>query len=224
MTVEPHRFPLPLHRGRRARRRRRCSPTSPSRRGEDRRERAGLREETGGPVCRRAHPRRRGHGARLPRGGRLFTFGNGGSATDAEAGSRPVRPPGTPSGELPAVCLTDAPAVLTALGQRRRVRPRVRRAPLDRHRTCRRPRARLLHQRRVAQRAARLREVAPRAGLLTIGLAGYDGGAMADERRRRPLPRRSVRERPPHPGSAGRAPRRPASRRAATRSTNEAAP
>jgi D-sedoheptulose 7-phosphate isomerase len=55
-----------------------------------------------------------GMAARLASGGRLFTFGNGGSSTDASAlaalFSRP--PSGRP---LAARCLSDDPAVLTAL-------------------------------------------------------------------------------------------------------------
>jgi D-sedoheptulose 7-phosphate isomerase len=48
------------------------------------------------------------------RGGRLFTFGNGGSATDAEAMAQLFREP--PSGPaLPALSLVDDRAVLTAL-------------------------------------------------------------------------------------------------------------
>jgi len=48
-------------------------------------------------------------------GGRLFTFGNGGSATDAEAVAHLYAEP--PAGQaLPARSLADDQAVLTALG------------------------------------------------------------------------------------------------------------
>jgi D-sedoheptulose 7-phosphate isomerase len=51
---------------------------------------------------------------RFARGGRLFTFGNGGSATDAEGMAQLFREP--PSGRpLPALSLVDDRAVLTAL-------------------------------------------------------------------------------------------------------------
>ena len=51
---------------------------------------------------------------RFGRGGRLFAFGNGGSATDAEGSVELFREP--PSGRpLPAVSLVDDRAVLTAL-------------------------------------------------------------------------------------------------------------
>src|SRR4051812_50113933 len=49
------------------------------------------------------------------RGGRLFTFGNGGSATDARLAAERFGRTRSPSGELPAVCLSDASAVVTAL-------------------------------------------------------------------------------------------------------------
>jgi D-sedoheptulose 7-phosphate isomerase len=51
---------------------------------------------------------------RFRRGGRLFAFGNGGSATDAEGTAQLFRQP--PSGRaLPALSLVDDRAVLTAL-------------------------------------------------------------------------------------------------------------
>src|SRR4029453_11105466 len=55
-----------------------------------------------------------GPGARFAAGGRLFTFGNGGSATDAEMTVDLFRHPhaGRP---LPASSLVDDRAVLTAL-------------------------------------------------------------------------------------------------------------
>ncbi|MGH8971917.1 MAG: SIS domain-containing protein, partial [Acidimicrobiia bacterium] len=52
--------------------------------------------------------------AGLAGGGKLFTFGNGGSATDAAGAADLFRHP--PHGRpLPAVSLVDDPAVLTAL-------------------------------------------------------------------------------------------------------------
>ncbi len=173
--------------------------------------REGARESAvaggdGGPVCRRAHPPPRRQWGRLPPWRSPLHVRQRRKCHRRPVGSRPVRThTHAPSGELPTVCLTNAPAVLTALGNdvgfdlvfarsleaiggEGDLRPRV------------------LHERWVAQRAPRLRD-RPSPGMLTVGLAGYDGGAMADQRRRRPLPRRPISERAPHPGSADRAPR-----------------
>ena len=148
-------------------------------------------------------------------GGRLFTFGNGGSSTDAASLAALFARP--PTGRaLPARCLVDDTAVLTALGNdvgfdlvfsrqliahaapgdiavglstsgnSRNLLPRLRRGP--------RPRA--------ASRS---------------GFAGYDGGEMAAVARRAALPRRAVRQRAPHPGDAGRARLRAVGRRCSER-------
>ena len=112
---------------------------------------------------------------RFRRGGRLFTFGNGGSATDARSlASLFGRPPaGRP---LPARCLADDPAVLTALAND---------VGFD-----------LVFTRQLIAHAGpgdlavgistsgnsrnllSALEHAARTGLLTLGLAGYDGGEM----------------------------------------------
>jgi D-sedoheptulose 7-phosphate isomerase len=110
-------------------------------------------------------------------GGRLFTFGNGGSATDARlvaarfsdarAGSRPVR----------ALCLADAPAVLTALGNdvgfdlvfARELEAFGR--PGDVAFGC--------STSGGSQNVLRAFAVAHARGLVTVGLAGYGGGPMA---------------------------------------------
>jgi D-sedoheptulose 7-phosphate isomerase len=113
---------------------------------------------------------------RFRRGGRLFAFGNGGSATDAEGTVELFRRP--PSGRpLPALSLVDDRAVLTALAND---------VGFD-----------VVFSRQLIAHAqpgdiaigfstsggstnvlAALAEAAHRR-LLTIGLCGYDGGAMA---------------------------------------------
>ena len=61
---------------------------------------------------------------RFEQGGRLFAFGNGGSATDAEGTVAPLLPPAHGS-RLPAVSLVDDRAVLTALANDVGLRPRL---------------------------------------------------------------------------------------------------
>jgi D-sedoheptulose 7-phosphate isomerase len=110
-------------------------------------------------------------------GGRLFTFGNGGSATDARLAADRFGGPRTGSRPLPALCLVDAPAVLTALGND---------VGFD-----------LVFARELdafgqtgdiafgcstsggSHNVLRAFAVAHSKGMLTVGLAGYDGGAMA---------------------------------------------
>ena len=145
-----------------------------------------------------------GAAGRWPRasraGGRLFTFGNGGSSTDAAVARRAVRR--AASGRaLPARCLVDDPAVLTALGNdvgfdlvfSRQLIAHARAGDIAIGLST------SGNSRNVLVAFAEAR----RRGLLTVGLAGYDGGEMAASRGRRPLPRRLVRQRPPHPGGPG---------------------
>jgi D-sedoheptulose 7-phosphate isomerase len=113
---------------------------------------------------------------RFRRGGRLFAFGNGGSATDAEGTVDLFRRP--PRGRpLPAMSLVDDRAVLTALAND---------VGFD-----------LVFSRQVIAHAEagdiaigfstsgdsanvlRGLEEASRRGLLTLGFSGYQGGAMA---------------------------------------------
>jgi D-sedoheptulose 7-phosphate isomerase len=113
---------------------------------------------------------------RFRRGGRLFAFGNGGSATDAEGTVDLFRRP--PHGRpLPALSLVDDLAVLTALAND---------VGFD-----------LVFSRQIIAHAEagdiavgfstsgdsvnvlRGLEEAGRRGLLTLGLSGYEGGAMA---------------------------------------------
>jgi D-sedoheptulose 7-phosphate isomerase len=115
---------------------------------------------------------------RFWRGGRLFAFGNGGSATDAEATVALFRNPPPGQGRpLPALSLVDDPAVLTALAND---------VGFD-----------LVFSRQIIAHArpgdmavgfstsgdsvnvGRAFEEARRRQVLTVGLAGYEGGAMA---------------------------------------------
>jgi D-sedoheptulose 7-phosphate isomerase len=113
---------------------------------------------------------------RFAAGGRLLTFGNGGSSTDA-AGMADlyVRPPW--GSALPARCLVDDQSVLTALGNdvgfdlvfARQVIAHGTAADIAFGISTSGDSRNLL----VAF------EEADRRGLLTVGVAGYDGGAMA---------------------------------------------
>ncbi|GFG50646.1 phosphoheptose isomerase [Mycolicibacterium agri] len=114
---------------------------------------------------------------RFAGGGRLFTFGNGGSCTDAAtlAGLFASPPSGQP---LPAWSLTADQAVLTALANdvgfelvfARQLIARAGPADIAIAVSTSGNSADLL----TAMREAR------RRGLYTIGFAGYDGGAFAD--------------------------------------------
>jgi D-sedoheptulose 7-phosphate isomerase len=113
---------------------------------------------------------------RFAAGGRLLTFGNGGSATDAAGLAALFRQP--PWGRSrPARCLVEDQAVLTALGN-------------DVGFDLVFARQIIAHGREVdialgASTSGNSRnllaafEAATARGLLTVGLAGYDGGEMA---------------------------------------------
>ena len=114
---------------------------------------------------------------RLDGGGRVFTFGNGGSSTDAQDIARLfVEPPGGRA--LPAVCLVDDVAVITALAN-----------DVGFDVVFARQLAAFAHAGDIAfgvstsggsENILRGFAEAKRLGLLTVGLAGYDGGAMAE--------------------------------------------
>jgi D-sedoheptulose 7-phosphate isomerase len=113
---------------------------------------------------------------RFQHGGRLFTFGNGGSATDAEGTAELFRSP--PSGRsLPAMSLVDDRAVLTALANdvgfelvfSRQIIAHARPGDI----------AIGFSTSGGSMNVLRAFEEATRRRLLTIGLSGYDGGAMA---------------------------------------------
>ncbi len=113
---------------------------------------------------------------RFAEGGRLFTFGNGGSATDAEGTAELFRHP--PSGRsLPALSLVDDRAVLTALANdvgfdlvfSRQIIAHARAGDI----------AMGFSTSGGSVNVLQAFEESTRRQLLTLGLAGYDGGAMA---------------------------------------------
>ena len=114
--------------------------------------------------------------ARLGAGGRLFTFGNGGSSTDAASLAALFAAP--PWGRaLPARCLVEDTAVLTALGNdvgfdlvfSRQLIAHAREGDI----------AIGLSTSGNSRNVIIAYSEARRRGLLTVGLAGYDGGEMA---------------------------------------------
>ncbi len=120
---------------------------------------------------------------RFQQGGRLFTFGNGGSATDAAGAVALFRdPPDDGDGDrrsraLPAMSLVDDPVVLTALANdvgfdlvfSRQIIAHVRSGDM----------ALGFSTSGDSVNVLRAFEEAKRRGVLTVGLAGYQGGAMA---------------------------------------------
>lgn len=113
-------------------------------------------------------------------GGRLFAFGNGGSCTDSAtlAGLFARPPSGTPTTSLPAWSLTADQAIITALGNdvgfelvfARQLIARAQAGDIAIAMSTSGNSPNLL----TALAEARQR------GLYTVGFAGYDGGAMAD--------------------------------------------
>jgi D-sedoheptulose 7-phosphate isomerase len=116
--------------------------------------------------------------ARFARGGRLLAFGNGGSATDAQQLATLFLNPGGTARPLPALGLANDTSVVTAL--------------------CNDIGVDVIFARQVAafgragdiavglstsgnsDNLLRAFDEASRRGLLTIGLAGYEGGKMAE--------------------------------------------
>lgn len=111
-------------------------------------------------------------------GGRLFSFGNGGSSTDAQAVAEMFSAPGHPGAGLPAIALTADVAVLTALSNDVSFEVVFAR-PLA---ASGRPGDIALGLSTSGNSANVLRAFAEarRQGMLTVGLAGYDGGRMAE--------------------------------------------
>ncbi|MFF5261516.1 SIS domain-containing protein [Actinomadura viridis] len=111
-------------------------------------------------------------------GGRLFTFGNGGSSTDAQDLARLFLRPPPPARPLPAFSLPHDVAVLTALANdvghevvfARRLAALARPGDIAAGLSTSGGSANLL---RAFEEAARL-------GMVTVGFAGYDGGPMAE--------------------------------------------
>jgi D-sedoheptulose 7-phosphate isomerase len=118
--------------------------------------------------------------SRFAAGGRMFTFGNGGSCTDSTTLARLfARPPlGTPGKSLPAWSLTADQAIVTALGNdvgfelvfARQLIARAKPGDIAIAMSTSGNSPNLLS----ALAEARQR------GLYTVGFAGYDGGAFAD--------------------------------------------
>jgi D-sedoheptulose 7-phosphate isomerase len=116
---------------------------------------------------------------RFSTGGRLFTFGNGGSCTDCTTLARLfARPPtGTPAKSLPAWSLTADQAIMTALGNdvgfelvfARQLIARAKAGDIAIAMSTSGSSPNLM---------AALKEARHR-GMYTIGFAGYDGGAFA---------------------------------------------
>jgi D-sedoheptulose 7-phosphate isomerase len=116
--------------------------------------------------------------ARFAAGRRLFSFGNGGSSTDAQAvADRFLHPPGG-ARRLPARALTNDVATLTALAN-----------DVSFDVVFARPLAAAgtagdiafgLSTSGGSRNVLAAFTVAHRLGMLTVGLAGYSGGAMAD--------------------------------------------
>lgn len=112
------------------------------------------------------------------RGGTLFAFGNGGSATDAQDIVADLFQPPMPDGRpLPAVALTNDIAVITAVGNdvgfdnvfTRQIIALGRAGDI----------ALGISTSGNSKNVLVALEQAKRQGLLTVGLAGYDGGKMA---------------------------------------------
>jgi D-sedoheptulose 7-phosphate isomerase len=111
-------------------------------------------------------------------GGRLFTFGNGGSSTDAQDVAALFLNPGSGARPLPALALTTDVAVMTALSNdigfdvvfARQLGAFGRAGDI----------ALGLSTSGNSTNLIRAFEEAMRRGMLTIGLAGHTGGQMAE--------------------------------------------
>jgi D-sedoheptulose 7-phosphate isomerase len=116
--------------------------------------------------------------ARFAAGGRLLAFGNGGSATDAQELATMFLNPGGSARPLPALGLAADTSVVTALCNdigvdvvfARQIAAFGRRSDI----------AVGLSTSGNSDNLVRAFDEASRRGLLTIGLAGYEGGKMAE--------------------------------------------
>jgi D-sedoheptulose 7-phosphate isomerase len=116
--------------------------------------------------------------ARFADGGRLLAFGNGGSATDAQQLATMFLAPADPARPLPALCLASDASVLTALSNDIGVDVVFARqiaAFGTRHDI-----AVGLSTSGNSENLLRALDEAARRGMLTIGIAGYAGGKMAE--------------------------------------------
>jgi D-sedoheptulose 7-phosphate isomerase len=111
-------------------------------------------------------------------GGTLLAFGNGGSSTDAQDVVHTFLDPPPPAGALPALCLTNDVAIITALSNdvsfdvvfSRQVSAFGRSGDI----------AFALSTSGGSKNVLAAIEQADRAGMVTVGLAGYGGGQMAE--------------------------------------------
>jgi D-sedoheptulose 7-phosphate isomerase len=116
--------------------------------------------------------------ARFRAGGRLFAFGNGGSATDAQQVASLFLSPGGDVPALPAFGLVNDTSVVTALCNDIGVDVVFARqlAAFGRREDI----AVGLSTSGNSENLVRAFAEASRRGMLTVGLAGYEGGAMAE--------------------------------------------
>jgi len=111
-------------------------------------------------------------------GGTMLAFGNGGSSTDAQDVAHTFLDPPTPAEPLPALCLTSDVAVLTALSNdvsfdvvfARQVRAFGRSGDI----------AVAISTSGGSANVLAGVEQAAQVGMVTVGLAGYGGGRMAE--------------------------------------------
>ncbi len=138
----------------------------------------GLRHEMGEQYADALIACARALAERFAAGGRLFTFGNGGSSSDAQAVAQLFLDPGGAYRPLPALSLTNDVAVLTALSNDIGFE--------------------VVFARQLAAQGTEVDiavglstsggsanvlagfEQANRRGMLTVGFAGYEGGRMAE--------------------------------------------
>jgi D-sedoheptulose 7-phosphate isomerase len=121
---------------------------------------------------------------RFAAGGRLLAFGNGGSATDAQQLATTFLNPGTvlnpgcTGPPLPALCLASDTSVVTALANDVGVEVMFARqiAAFGRRTDI----AVGLSTSGNSENLLRAFDEASRRGLLTVGIAGYEGGKMAE--------------------------------------------
>ena len=116
--------------------------------------------------------------ARFAAGGRLFAFGNGGSATDAQEVATLYLSPGGDAPSLPAFGLANDTSVVTALCNDVGVDVVFARqlAAFGRREDI----AVGLSTSGNSENLVRAFAEAGRHGMLTVGLAGYEGGTMAE--------------------------------------------
>jgi len=115
---------------------------------------------------------------RFAAGGRLLAFGNGGSATDAQELAALFLDPGAGERPLPAFCLANDTAVITALCNDIGVEVVFARqiAALGQPQDI----ALGLSTSGNSENLLRGMDEAARRGMLAVGIAGYDGGKMAE--------------------------------------------